>query len=107
MPQSQPGLDALPIDFVDLALSETTEIHVPENLDDDFAYRVTTYSPTGRRGDLDPDAMGGYFRVDITAQQLRKEFDAVVLAGDEKAAKARAAGLRATEAEAIAFAAAQ
>ena len=39
----------------------------------------------------------------LTDEQL----DAVVLAGDEKAAKARAAELRATEAEAIAFAAAQ
>jgi Mg-chelatase subunit ChlD len=70
MADTQPGLEALPIDFVDLALSDTTEIVVPENLDNDFAYRVTTYTPTDRRGRALED---GYFRVDITAQRsLRK-----------------------------------
>lgn len=70
MADTQPGLESLPIDFIDLALSDTTEIVVPENLDDDFAYRVTTYTPTDRRGRATED---GYFRVDITAQRsLRK-----------------------------------
>lgn len=70
MADTQPGLESLPIDFIDLALSDTTEIVVPENLDNDFAYRVTTYTPTDRRGRATED---GYFRVDITAQRsLRK-----------------------------------
>lgn len=70
LPGVAPELDTAPIDFVDLALSDTTEIDVPENLDNDFAYRVTRYLPTDRRGNATED---GYFRIDITAQRsLRK-----------------------------------
>lgn len=74
MPDLNPSLEAPPIDFVDLALADTTEIVVPENLDNDFAYRVTRFTPTDRRGNaIDPAIEPGYFRVDITAQRsLRK-----------------------------------
>ena len=71
LPDLGPSLDAPPIDFVDLALAGTTQIDVPENLDNDFAYRVTRFTPTDRRGN--PTGEPGYFRVDITAQRsLRK-----------------------------------
>eukprot|EP00752_Nemacystus_decipiens_P015208 g13541.t1 len=73
-PDLAPTLDAPVIDFTDLALGGTTEIEVPENLDNDFTYRVTRYDPTDWRGRLiSPDEEPGYFRVDITAQRsLRK-----------------------------------
>ncbi|MEM9416258.1 MAG: VWA domain-containing protein [Planctomycetota bacterium] len=70
LPSVVPDLEAVPLDFVELALSDTTEIIVPENLDNDFAYRVTRYQPRDRRGNATEP---GYFRVDITAQRsLRK-----------------------------------
>lgn len=74
MPDLNPSLEAPPIDFVDLALAGTTQIDVPENLDNDFTYRVSRYTPTDRRGNpVDPAVEPGYFRVDITAQRsLRK-----------------------------------
>ncbi len=51
------------IDFASLALRGTTQIDVPEHLDEDFDYSVTTYR--------DPRAGGeaGYFRVDVTARR--------------------------------------
>jgi len=73
-PDLAPTLDTPPIDFADLALGDTTKIDVPDNLDNDFTYRVTRYDPVDWRGravSLDEEA--GYFRVDITAQRsLRK-----------------------------------
>ncbi|MFI4859719.1 MAG: VWA domain-containing protein [Phycisphaerales bacterium JB063] len=70
LPGVVPDLEALPLDFVELALGDTTDIVVPENLDNDFAYRVTRYQPRDRRGN---PTEAGYFRVDITAQRsLRK-----------------------------------
>lgn len=74
LPEFGPSLDTPGIDFVDLALADTTKIEVPDNLDNDFAYRVTRYQARDRRGALiDPDIEPGYFRVDITAQRsLRK-----------------------------------
>lgn len=73
-PAIDPALDTLAIDFVDLALGGTTQIEVPDILDDDFAYRVTTYQPVTWRGSpIDPSEEARYFRVDITAQRsLRK-----------------------------------
>ncbi|MEM1354723.1 MAG: VWA domain-containing protein [Planctomycetota bacterium] len=71
MPDLGPSLEAPPIDFVDIALADTTRIEVPENLDNDFAYRVTRFTPTDRRGN--PTGEDSYVRVDITAQRsLRK-----------------------------------
>jgi Mg-chelatase subunit ChlD len=74
LPQFGPSTDTPGIDFVDLALADTTKIDVPDNLDNDFAYRVTRYTPTDRRGaPINPAVEPGYFRVDITAQRsLRK-----------------------------------
>ena len=70
LPSFGPSTDAPAIDFVNLALSDTTKIDVPDNLDNDFAYRVTRYTPTDRRGTpIDPSIEPGYFRVDITAQR--------------------------------------
>lgn len=73
-PDFAPTLDAPAIDFTDLALGGTTEIEVPDNLDNDFTYRVTRYDPVDWRGRaISPDEEQGYFRVDITAQRsLRK-----------------------------------
>jgi Mg-chelatase subunit ChlD len=73
-PDLAPTLDAPTIDFTDLALGGTTKIDIPENLDNDFAYRVTRFDPTDWRGRrIDPREEPGYFRVDITAQRsLRK-----------------------------------
>ncbi|MGB0767920.1 MAG: VWA domain-containing protein [Phycisphaeraceae bacterium] len=73
-PDLAPALDALTIDFADLALGDTTKIEVPDNLDNDFTYRVTRYDPTDWRGRvINPDEEPGYFRVDITAERsLRK-----------------------------------
>lgn len=73
-PDLTPTLDTPPIDFTDLALGGTTKIDIPENLDNDFTYRITRYDPTDWRGRLiDPREEPGYFRVDITAQRsLRK-----------------------------------
>lgn len=73
-PDLAPTLDTPPIDFTDLALSGTITIEVPDNLDNDFTYRVTRYDPVDRRGRaISPDQERGYFRVDITAQRsLRK-----------------------------------
>lgn len=73
-PDLAPTLDAPTIDFTDLALGGTTEIEVPDNLDNDFTYRVTRYDPVDWRGRvISPDEEQGYFRVDITAQRsLRK-----------------------------------
>lgn len=73
-PDLAPTLDAPAIDFTDLALAGTTEIKVPDNLDNDFTYRVTRFDPVDWRGRLiSPDEEPGYFRVDITAQRsLRK-----------------------------------
>ncbi|MFN3168010.1 MAG: VWA domain-containing protein [Phycisphaeraceae bacterium] len=74
LPQFGPTTDTPTIDFVGLALADTTKIDVPDNLDNDFAYRVTRYTPTDRRGaPIAPAIEPGYFRVDITAQRsLRK-----------------------------------
>lgn len=73
-PDFAPTLDAPAIDFTDLALGGTTEIEVPDNLDNDFTYRVTRHDPVDWRGRvISPDEEQGYFRVDITAQRsLRK-----------------------------------
>ncbi|MFK7788573.1 MAG: VWA domain-containing protein [Phycisphaeraceae bacterium] len=73
-PDLAPTLDTPTIDFTDLALGGTTKIDVPDNLDNDFTYRVTRYDPTDWRGRvISPDEEAGYFRVDITAQRsLRK-----------------------------------
>ncbi|MBX2853145.1 MAG: VWA domain-containing protein [Phycisphaeraceae bacterium] len=73
-PDLAPTLDTPPIDFTDLALGGTTKIDVPDNLDNDFAYRVIRYDPKDWRGrTIDPKEEPGYFRVDITAQRsLRK-----------------------------------
>jgi len=73
-PDLAPTLDTPPIDFTDLALGGTTKIDVPDNLDNDFTYRVTRYDPTDWLGrPIDPEEEPGYFRVDITAQRsLRK-----------------------------------
>jgi Ca-activated chloride channel family protein len=52
-------LDAPPIDFVDLALSDTTELQIPEHLDNDFDYQLTRWND--------------YFQVEIVARRsLRK-----------------------------------
>lgn len=74
LPDLGPVLDAPAIDFVDLALADTTRLDVPENLDNDFAYRLTRYDPTDWLDrPIAPEAEPGYFRVDITAQRsLRK-----------------------------------
>lgn len=74
LPQRGPVFDTPTIDFTDLALSGTTQIDVPENLDDDFAYRVTRYDPTDWLDrPISPEVEPAYFRVDITAQRsLRK-----------------------------------
>lgn len=57
-------LDAPPIDFVDLALDPTTQLDLPEHLDDDFDYYLKTF--TDRDG-------AGYFQIDIVARRsLRK-----------------------------------
>lgn len=73
-PDLAPTLDTPTIDFTDLALGGTTKIDVPDNLDNDFTYRVTRYDPVDWRGRaVDPKEEPGYFRVDITAQRsLRK-----------------------------------
>ena len=73
-PDLTPTLDAPAIDFTDLALGDTTKIDVPDNLDNDFSYRVTRYDPVDWRGRLvDPNVEPGYFRIDITAERsLRK-----------------------------------
>lgn len=73
-PDLAPTLDTPPIDFTDLALGGTTKIDVPDNLDNDFTYRVTRYDPVDWRGrPIDLREEPGYFRVDITAQRsLRK-----------------------------------
>lgn len=69
-PVTAPSLDPPEIDFVDLALGETTKIEVPDVLDNDFTYRVTRFDPTDRRGRvIDPKIEAGYFRVDITTQR--------------------------------------
>lgn len=69
-----PPDDSTAIDFVDLALGDTTKIDVPDNLDDDFAYRVSKYEATDWLNRAIPlSEEPGYFRVDITAQRsLRK-----------------------------------
>lgn len=73
-PDLAPTLDSQSIDFTDLALGGTTKIDVPDNLDNDFTYRVTRYDPTDWLDrPIDPNEEPGYFRVDITAQRsLRK-----------------------------------
>ncbi|MEM9111064.1 MAG: VWA domain-containing protein [Planctomycetota bacterium] len=73
-PDLAPTLDTPPIDFTDLALGGTTRIDVPENLDNDFTYRLTRYDPVDWRGrPIDSDEEARYFRIDITAQRsLRK-----------------------------------
>ena len=73
-PDLAPMLDTPTIDFTDLALGGTTQIDVPDNLDNDFAYRVTRYEAKDWRGRaISPDKEPGYFRVDITAERsLRK-----------------------------------
>lgn len=73
-PDLAPTLDAPTIDFTDLALAGTTKIDVPDNLDNDFTYRVTRFDPTDWLDrPIDPKEEPGYFRVDITAQRsLRK-----------------------------------
>lgn len=73
-----PTLDIPAIDFVDLALGDTTKIDVPDNLDNDFAYRVTRYDPTDWLGRPIPLAEEpGYFRVDITAQRSLRKLEAM------------------------------
>jgi Mg-chelatase subunit ChlD len=73
-PDLAPTLDTPTIDFTDLALGGTTKIDIPDNLDNDFTYRVTRYDPTDWLDrPIDPKEEPGYFRVDITAQRsLRK-----------------------------------
>lgn len=73
-PDLAPTLDVPAIDFTDLALGGTTRIEIPDNLDNDFTYRVTRYDPVDWRGRaISPNQEPGYFRVDITAQRsLRK-----------------------------------
>lgn len=51
------------IDFTDLALAETTQLDVPEHLDDDFDYTVTRWA------DPKEPTEPGYFRVDIAARR--------------------------------------
>ena len=52
------------IDFAGVALESTTQLDVPEHLDQDFNYELHRYNPGNERG---------YFRVDITAKRsLRK-----------------------------------
>ena len=58
MPMSGPE-----IDFAGLALSETTQLDVPEHLDQDFDYAVTQYRDPRDRGEP------GWFRVDITPRR--------------------------------------
>ena len=69
-----PEVQTPDIDFVDLALGETTKLNIPDNLDNDFAYRLTRYDPTDWLDRPIPlTEEPGYFRVDITAQRsLRK-----------------------------------
>jgi len=70
LPEFGPSLATPAIDFVDLALGDTTQISVPDILDDDFTYRVTRYDPTDWRGNPVPRSEEqGYFRVDITAKR--------------------------------------
>jgi Ca-activated chloride channel family protein len=66
------------IDFVDIALSDTTRMVVPEHLDDDFEYTLRKYYRTERTGFL---GMGdasradepGYFELEIRPKRsLRK-----------------------------------
>ncbi len=61
-----------PMDFAALALSDTLKVAVPEKLDDDFEYFLTTYTPTAQRsffGPAQPADRRGYFRVDIRAKR--------------------------------------
>ena len=66
------------VDFVKIALDQSTDLNVPVHLDDDFDYEVTRYQgrAPGRDGwfagdDADPD--DGWFRVRITPREtLRK-----------------------------------
>jgi len=69
-----PPDDSTAIDFVDLALGDTTKIDIPDNLDNDFAYRVSKFEATDwLNRDIPLSEEPGYFRVDITAQRsLRK-----------------------------------
>jgi hypothetical protein len=53
-------LDAPPIDFIDLALHATTQLEMPQHLDDDFDYYVKTWN--------DRDGFS-YFQVDIVARR--------------------------------------
>src|SRR5690606_9142769 len=53
-------IDAPPIDFIDLALQSTTQLEMPQHLDDDFDYYVKTWN--------DRDGFG-YFQVDIVARR--------------------------------------
>ncbi len=69
---SDADLTGPPIDYVGLALGSTTQIALPEHLDDDFDYRVTVYQPGVSEGTKSVSG-AGYFRVDITAKRsLRK-----------------------------------
>lgn len=51
------------IDFARLALEGTTKLDVPEHLDEDFDYSVTTYRDPKARNEA------GYFRVDIVPRR--------------------------------------
>lgn len=53
-------IDAPPIDFIDLALDPTTQLQMPQHLDDDFDYVVRTWS--------DRDGFS-YFQVDIAGRR--------------------------------------
>lgn len=68
------------IDFVQMALGGTTQLAVPEHLDDDFEYVLTKYLPTetvggflGMGGEQRRADEPGYFRVEIRPKRsLRK-----------------------------------
>ncbi len=64
----EPQTQAPPVDFAAIALAPTTALNLPENLDNDFTYRVTVYQP-GVTGDVVAPNREGFFRVDITAKR--------------------------------------
>ena len=62
------SFDLPDLDLTGTALDRSTELDVPEQLDDDFDYTVTTFDPLNEPG---------YFRVDITPRRSLRKLEAM------------------------------
>ncbi|MBI1336613.1 MAG: VWA domain-containing protein [Phycisphaera sp.] len=69
------------VDFSKLALDQTKQLDIPEHLDDDFDYTVTTYVPQAQRTFwgtvVEPEDKRGYFRVDIEPKRSLRRLAAM------------------------------